>query len=189
MSHFVIEHFHGAASRVPISATACAMRVTGFNVAIISQWMDPRQNDPCIAWCRGTFDGIETISRRDPLCELSRSRRSGRSGGRRLRAQLQPASGAQGQIRSRELLPRERQYSPGIIGKWMAPQARWQSVGACLVSNRRNGHDRSSRPLMSVLNRAMLPARIRSEMSGESWKSELSPPAASRSHTTPYPSE
>jgi FAD/FMN-containing dehydrogenase len=59
MSQIVIEHFHGAASRVPISATACAMRVTGFNVAIISQWMDPRQNDPCIAWCRGTFDGLK----------------------------------------------------------------------------------------------------------------------------------
>ena len=35
------------------------MRVTGFNVAIISQWMDPRQNEPCIAWCRGTFDGLK----------------------------------------------------------------------------------------------------------------------------------
>ena len=36
---------------------------------------------------------------------------------RRLRAKLQPAAGAQGQIRSRELVPRERQYWPGIIGK------------------------------------------------------------------------
>jgi FAD/FMN-containing dehydrogenase len=59
MSQIIIEHFHGVASRVPISATACAMRVTGFNVAVISQWMDPRQNDPCIAWCRGTFDGLK----------------------------------------------------------------------------------------------------------------------------------
>jgi hypothetical protein len=59
MSQIVIEHFHGAASRVPISATACAMRVTGFNVVIISQWMDPRQTDPSIAWCRGTFDGLK----------------------------------------------------------------------------------------------------------------------------------
>jgi len=59
MSQMVIEHFHGAASRVPISATACAMRVNGFNVAIISQWMDPSQNDSNIAWCRGTFDGLK----------------------------------------------------------------------------------------------------------------------------------
>ena len=59
MSQIVIEHFHGAASRVPMSATACAMRPSGYNVAIISQWMDPRQNDPCIAWCRGTFAALK----------------------------------------------------------------------------------------------------------------------------------
>jgi FAD/FMN-containing dehydrogenase len=59
MSQILIEHFHGAASRVPVSATACAMRLTGFNVAIIAQWMDARQNDPCIAWCRGTFGGLK----------------------------------------------------------------------------------------------------------------------------------
>ena len=59
MSQILIEHFHGAASRVPVSATACAMRVTGYNVAIISQWTDPRQNDPCIDWCRGTFEALK----------------------------------------------------------------------------------------------------------------------------------
>ena len=59
MSQIIIEHFHGAASRVPMSATACAMRLSGYNVAIISQWMDPRQNDPCIGWCRGTFDALK----------------------------------------------------------------------------------------------------------------------------------
>ena len=30
MSQIVIEHFHGAASRVPVTDTACAMRITGF---------------------------------------------------------------------------------------------------------------------------------------------------------------
>jgi FAD/FMN-containing dehydrogenase len=59
MSQLLIEHFHGAASRVPVSATACALRVTGFNVAVISQWMDPRENDRHIAWCRGTFDAVK----------------------------------------------------------------------------------------------------------------------------------
>jgi FAD/FMN-containing dehydrogenase len=59
MSQIIIEHFHGAASRVPVSATACAVRLSGFNVALISQWMDPRQNDACIAWCRGAFAGLK----------------------------------------------------------------------------------------------------------------------------------
>jgi len=59
MSQLLIEHFHGAASRVAVSATACALRVSGYNVAIISQWMDPRENDRNIAWCRGTFDALK----------------------------------------------------------------------------------------------------------------------------------
>src|SRR5215467_786442 len=44
MSQIVIEHFHGAASRVPVAATACAMRGTGFNVVIISEWTNPRES-------------------------------------------------------------------------------------------------------------------------------------------------
>lgn len=59
MSQILVEHFHGAASRVPMSATACAMRLSGYNVGIISQWTDTRQNDPCIGWCRGTFDALK----------------------------------------------------------------------------------------------------------------------------------
>jgi FAD/FMN-containing dehydrogenase len=59
MSQIFVEHFHGAASRVPVPATAFAMRLSGFNVGIVSQWMDPRQNDACIAWCRGTFGELK----------------------------------------------------------------------------------------------------------------------------------
>ena len=53
-SSIVIEHFHGAASRVPISDTAFALRNTGYNVAIIAQWTDPADDARCIAWCRDT---------------------------------------------------------------------------------------------------------------------------------------
>ena len=59
MSQIFIEHFHGAASRVPVSETAFAMRMSGFNVGIVSQWMDPRENESCIAWCRGTFEELK----------------------------------------------------------------------------------------------------------------------------------
>ena len=58
MSQIVIEHFHGAASRVPVQDTACALRVTGFNVVIISQWMDPKENDRHIAWGRNTYKAL-----------------------------------------------------------------------------------------------------------------------------------
>ena len=58
MSQIVIEHFHGAASRVPVQDTACALRITGFNVVIISQWMDPKENDRQSAWCRDTYKAL-----------------------------------------------------------------------------------------------------------------------------------
>jgi FAD/FMN-containing dehydrogenase len=40
---------------VPVQDTACAMRITGFNVVLISQWMDLAENDRHIAWCRDTY--------------------------------------------------------------------------------------------------------------------------------------
>jgi len=59
MSQMVIEHFHGKASRVPVGDTACAMRVNGFNVVIISEWTDARENDQHIAWCRDTHTALK----------------------------------------------------------------------------------------------------------------------------------
>ena len=58
MSHIVIEHFHGAASRVPVDRTACAMRITGFNVAIIAQWLNAADTDRNIAWARDTYGAL-----------------------------------------------------------------------------------------------------------------------------------
>jgi FAD/FMN-containing dehydrogenase len=58
MSHVVIEHFHGAASRVPVAATACSMRVAGFNVVIASQWIDPEETERGIKWARETFASL-----------------------------------------------------------------------------------------------------------------------------------
>ena len=58
MSHIIIEHFHGAASRVPVTATACPMRVTGFNVVIASQWMRSEETERGIKWARETFASL-----------------------------------------------------------------------------------------------------------------------------------
>jgi len=59
MSQIIIEHFHGAASRVPVDQTACATRITGFNIVIISQWLDPSENDRQIAWGRDTYAALK----------------------------------------------------------------------------------------------------------------------------------
>src|SRR4029450_10611322 len=54
MSQIIIEHFHGAASRVPVASTACALRTTGFNVVVISQWTSVAEPERGIAWGRYT---------------------------------------------------------------------------------------------------------------------------------------
>ena len=59
LSQLVIEHFHGAASRVPVDATASGLRITGFNVAIVSQWTDPNDTERSIAWCRETHAALK----------------------------------------------------------------------------------------------------------------------------------
>jgi FAD/FMN-containing dehydrogenase len=58
MSQMVVEHFHGAASRIGVGDTACAMRLSSFNVAIASQWSDPRETRTCIDWCRETYSAL-----------------------------------------------------------------------------------------------------------------------------------
>jgi FAD/FMN-containing dehydrogenase len=56
----VLEDIHGAGTRVPVSATACAMRVAGFNLVIVSQWSDPRDTEACTAWARQTYETLRS---------------------------------------------------------------------------------------------------------------------------------
>ncbi len=59
MSQIVIEHFHGACTRVGVTDTACTLRTPGFSVVLISQWSDPKDNETCIGWCRETFGAMK----------------------------------------------------------------------------------------------------------------------------------
>jgi FAD/FMN-containing dehydrogenase len=61
LSQIVIEHFHGAASRVPLADTACTLRVEGFNVVLIGQWTEPKDTDAGTSWCRNTFRSLESF--------------------------------------------------------------------------------------------------------------------------------
>jgi hypothetical protein len=58
MSQIIIEHFHGAATRVPVASTACALRTPGFNVVVISQWASAMETERGIAWARNTFTAL-----------------------------------------------------------------------------------------------------------------------------------
>ncbi len=59
MGKIVVEHFHGAASRVPVGDTAYALRATGFNALVASQWQDPAHNDACMTWGKKSYAAMK----------------------------------------------------------------------------------------------------------------------------------
>jgi len=61
MGQVVIEHFHGAATRVAPERTAYALRGSGFNVLILSQWASPEQDSAGIAWARDSYAAISPL--------------------------------------------------------------------------------------------------------------------------------
>ena len=56
MSNVLIEHVHGAATRVPISETACPHRTPGYNFLVLGQWSQPEDTARCVQWARDTYD-------------------------------------------------------------------------------------------------------------------------------------
>ncbi len=58
MASLLLEHFHGAATRVDATATALPHRQPGYDFAVITQWTDPAATDDCVAWSRGTYDAM-----------------------------------------------------------------------------------------------------------------------------------
>ena len=59
MSQIAVEHFHGAATRVPVADTAYALRESGYNILLVSQWLDPADDERCITWCRNTYKALQ----------------------------------------------------------------------------------------------------------------------------------
>jgi FAD/FMN-containing dehydrogenase len=58
MCALLVEHFHGAVTRVDTRATAFPHRRPGYNFTILSQWTDRAQTAACIGWARETFDSL-----------------------------------------------------------------------------------------------------------------------------------
>lgn len=58
MSGMVLEHFHGAATRVAPTATAFGHRSEGYNLLVAAEWMDRDEDGPNTAWARETFAAL-----------------------------------------------------------------------------------------------------------------------------------
>ena len=56
MSGLLLEHIHGAATRVGVTETAFPHRREGYNFLVVSEWLDPADNARNIAWARESYD-------------------------------------------------------------------------------------------------------------------------------------
>jgi FAD/FMN-containing dehydrogenase len=59
MSGLLLEHIHGAATRVGVTETAFPHRHEGYNFLVVSQWLDPTDNARNIAWGRESYDVMQ----------------------------------------------------------------------------------------------------------------------------------
>jgi FAD/FMN-containing dehydrogenase len=59
MSGIVLEEFHGAATRVAETATAFPHRRPGYNLLVVSEWIDPAESAVNIAWARETYAAMQ----------------------------------------------------------------------------------------------------------------------------------
>jgi FAD/FMN-containing dehydrogenase len=54
----LLEHIHGAATRVGVGETAFPHRREGYNFLVVSEWLDPAENARNIAWARESYDAM-----------------------------------------------------------------------------------------------------------------------------------
>jgi FAD/FMN-containing dehydrogenase len=59
LSSIVIEHFGGAATRVPQTATAYALRSPGYNLLLNGQWLDAADDVAGKAWCADAYRALQ----------------------------------------------------------------------------------------------------------------------------------
>jgi FAD/FMN-containing dehydrogenase len=61
----VLEHMHGAASRVPAGDTAFGLRRVHYSINIMPGWTDPAMAEKCIDWARTLSSALEAFGASD----------------------------------------------------------------------------------------------------------------------------
>jgi FAD/FMN-containing dehydrogenase len=59
MSSLLVEHVHGAMTRVGATETAFPHRREGYNFLIVSEWIDAAETARNVAWARETYDAMQ----------------------------------------------------------------------------------------------------------------------------------
>jgi FAD/FMN-containing dehydrogenase len=65
MSGLVIEHTHGATTRVAPTETAFPHRREGYNLLIVAEWLDPDETARNIEWARETYNAMAPFCSQD----------------------------------------------------------------------------------------------------------------------------
>ncbi len=58
MGQLLLEHLHGAVTRVGVTDTAFPHRAPGYNLLVLSEWLDPKDTNACVAWARDSYDAL-----------------------------------------------------------------------------------------------------------------------------------
>jgi FAD/FMN-containing dehydrogenase len=58
MSGLLLEHFHGTATRVGVGETAFPHRRESYNLLVVSEWLEPEDDEKNIAWARAAYDAL-----------------------------------------------------------------------------------------------------------------------------------
>ncbi|HXG34958.1 MAG TPA: FAD-binding oxidoreductase [Bryobacteraceae bacterium] len=77
ISGLVLEHFHGAAARVGVRETAFPHRRESYNLLVVSQWLDPKDDEKNIAWARATYDTLRPYMVRESYVNYQTEEESG----------------------------------------------------------------------------------------------------------------
>jgi FAD/FMN-containing dehydrogenase len=64
-TQIILEHMHGAASRVPVSQTAFGLRRVHYSINIAAGWTDPAMAERCIDWARELASALEPFGTSD----------------------------------------------------------------------------------------------------------------------------
>jgi FAD/FMN-containing dehydrogenase len=59
MGKLLLEHYHGAVTRIGATDTAFPLRTEGYNLLVLSQWKELKDNEPCIAWGRRSYAAMQ----------------------------------------------------------------------------------------------------------------------------------
>ena len=112
MTSVLIEHFHGAVTRVGPTETAVPHREPGWNLLVPSVWTDPARTEDNIRWTRDTVAALAPPPVGADLAQLPRRRPGRRRHPGRLRPQLRAAARDQAPLRPRQRLPPQPQHRP-----------------------------------------------------------------------------